>query len=185
MFSLVADLCRLAVLTTWDRASGSQVLPIRLGQESWMLNFRVPARILGLPKTRAHCRRSLSSATSTSESLKPYYITTPIFYPNAGLSPNFFSFSESVVIQLVVPHVGHLYSLVMADIFARFQRLQNPSRPVHFLTGTDEHGLKIQKAATMRNLEPGVFCDELSEQFRVCSYSRLAPCHLSLKCAFY
>ncbi|KAF8076974.1 tRNA synthetases class I (M)-domain-containing protein [Lyophyllum atratum] len=79
---------------------------------------------------------------------KPYYITTPIFYPNA------------------VPHIGHLYSLVVADIFARYQRLLEPNRPVQFLAGTDEHGLKIQKAAQAKGLAPKEFCDELSSQFR-------------------
>ncbi|KAJ3757236.1 tRNA synthetases class I (M)-domain-containing protein [Lentinula raphanica] len=83
-----------------------------------------------------------------STSIKPWYITTPIFYPNA------------------VPHIGHLYSLVTADIFARYQALKNPSRPVYFITGTDEHGLKIQKAALDKGLLPKKFCDELSQQFR-------------------
>ncbi|OAX41409.1 hypothetical protein K503DRAFT_767691 [Rhizopogon vinicolor AM-OR11-026] len=92
-------------------------------------------------------RRFLSTVTDTSAT-KPFYITTPIFYPNA------------------VPHIGHLYSLVIADIFARFTRISEPNRPVHFLTGTDEHGLKIQKAAKDRGIEPSLLCDALSEQFR-------------------
>ncbi|KAG5650182.1 hypothetical protein H0H81_000404 [Sphagnurus paluster] len=83
-----------------------------------------------------------------STDAKPYYITTPIFYPNA------------------VPHIGHLYTLVIADVFARYRRLLEPHRPVHFLAGTDEHGLKIQKAAQTRGLPPKEFCDELSSQFR-------------------
>ncbi|KDR70721.1 hypothetical protein GALMADRAFT_230009 [Galerina marginata CBS 339.88] len=80
---------------------------------------------------------------------KPYYITTPIFYPNAS------------------PHIGHLYSLVTGDVFARYQRLKG--RDVRFLAGTDEHGLKIQKAARVHFGEPGrerEFCDTLSERFR-------------------
>ncbi|KAF9463674.1 tRNA synthetases class I (M)-domain-containing protein [Collybia nuda] len=81
-------------------------------------------------------------------STKSYYITTPIFYPNA------------------VPHIGHLYSLVVGDVFARYQRLLDPNRPVKYLAGTDEHGLKIQKAAQTKGLPPDVFCDELSDQFR-------------------
>ncbi|KAG1727801.1 hypothetical protein EDB19DRAFT_1897479 [Suillus lakei] len=82
--------------------------------------------------------RFLSTATDISTS-KPFYITTPIFYPNA------------------VPHIGHLYSLVTADIFARFTRISEPDH---------EHGLKIQKAAKDRGIEPSVLCDTLSEQFR-------------------
>ncbi|GLB34388.1 putative class-I aminoacyl-tRNA synthetase family protein [Lyophyllum shimeji] len=79
---------------------------------------------------------------------KPYYITTPIFYPNA------------------VPHIGHLYTLVIADILARYRRLLEPNRPVQFLAGTDEHGLKIQKAAQAKCLPTNEFCDQLSTQFR-------------------
>lgn len=70
----------------------------------------------------------------------------------------------------LVPHIGHLYTMVIADVFARYQRLLNPTRTVQFLAGTDEHGLKIQKAAQARGLPPDAFCDELSSQFRVCSY---------------
>ncbi|PCH40722.1 hypothetical protein WOLCODRAFT_150754 [Wolfiporia cocos MD-104 SS10] len=66
----------------------------------------------------------------------------------------------------LVPHIGHLHSLVIADILARYASLSNPDRPVRFITGTDEHGLKIQKAAQARGMEPKAFCDELSEHFR-------------------
>jgi methionyl-tRNA synthetase len=79
----------------------------------------------------------------------------------------------------VVPHIGHLYSLVTADIFARFQRLLDQTRPVQFLAGTDEHGLKIQKAAKEHGLDPLTFCNKLSERFRVCSYlASLLATHL-------
>ena len=56
-----------------------------------------------------------------------FYITTPIYYPSGE------------------PHMGHAYSSILADVFARFKRID--SNEVLFLTGTDEHGLKIQKAA--------------------------------------
>ncbi|KAH9919690.1 uncharacterized protein B0H18DRAFT_1026705 [Fomitopsis serialis] len=97
------------------------------------------------PLLRQPCRLSSSAASSD---VKPYYITTPIFYPNS------------------VPHIGHLYSLVVADIFARYARLRHPNRPVHFTTGTDEHGLKIKKAAQAQGMEPLPFCDTLSEHFK-------------------
>ncbi|KAK7036436.1 methionyl-tRNA synthetase [Paramarasmius palmivorus] len=64
------------------------------------------------------------------------------------------------------PHIGHLYSLVISDIFARYNRLKNPSIPVRYVTGTDEHGLKIQKAAAAKGMDPKEFCDQTSEQFR-------------------
>ena len=77
---------------------------------------------------------------------KNFYITTPIYYPSGK------------------PHMGHAYSSIVADIFARFKRLENYN--VLFLTGTDEHGQKIQKEAKKNNKEPKNFCDELSETFR-------------------
>ena len=77
---------------------------------------------------------------------KNYYITTPIYYPSAK------------------PHMGHAYSSIIADFFARFKRMDGFD--VHFLTGTDEHGLKIQRAAENMNIEPLEFCDQISQTFR-------------------
>ena len=77
---------------------------------------------------------------------KNYYITTPIYYPSGK------------------PHMGHAYSSIIADIFARFKRLEGYN--VLFLTGTDEHGQKIEKEANKNNKDPKIFCDELSEKFR-------------------
>ena len=77
---------------------------------------------------------------------KNYYITTPIYYPSAK------------------PHMGHAYSSIVADVFARFKRLDGYK--VFFLTGTDEHGLKIQKAAKKNNQEPKDFCDNISKTFK-------------------
>ena len=77
---------------------------------------------------------------------KNFYITTPIYYPSGK------------------PHMGHAYSSIVADIFARFKRLENYN--VLFLTGTDEHGQKIQKEAEKNKRDPKSFCDELSEKFK-------------------
>ena len=77
---------------------------------------------------------------------KKYYITTPIYYPSAK------------------PHMGHAYTSIIADFFARFKRMDGFD--VHFLTGTDEHGLKIQRAAEKKGLEPLKFCDDISQTFR-------------------
>ena len=77
---------------------------------------------------------------------KNFYITTPIYYPSGK------------------PHMGHAYSSIVADIFARFKRLEDFN--VLFLTGTDEHGQKIQKEAKRNNKDPLIFCDELSEKFK-------------------
>jgi methionyl-tRNA synthetase len=77
---------------------------------------------------------------------KNYYITTPIYYPSAK------------------PHMGHAYSSIIADFFARFKRIDGFK--VHYLTGTDEHGLKIQRAAEKKSIDPLKFCDEISKTFR-------------------
>ena len=77
---------------------------------------------------------------------KNYYITTPIYYPSAK------------------PHMGHAYSSIVADFFARFKSIDGFK--VYFLTGTDEHGLKIQRSAEKNNKDPKVFCDEISKTFK-------------------
>tara|TARA_B100001559_G_scaffold317752_1_gene323499 strand:+ start:326 stop:1867 length:1542 start_codon:yes stop_codon:yes gene_type:complete len=77
---------------------------------------------------------------------KNFYITTPIYYPSGK------------------PHMGHAYSSIVADIFARFKRLEGYN--VMFLTGTDEHGLKIQREAEKNKKDPRTFCDELSQKFK-------------------
>lgn len=133
-----------------------------------------------------HFSSSIPHRTSRGE--KPYYITTPIFYPNAGelvlisVQNTFLSLvalntcGHSLTwFTLSAPHIGHLHSLVVADIFARFARLVEPTRPVLFVAGTDEHGLKIQKAARAKGMHPQAFCDELSEQFRVCFCADILP----------
>nr|SVE77595.1 EOG090X05VD [Daphnia lumholtzi] len=84
-----------------------------------------------------------------------FFVTTPIFYVNAE------------------PHIGHIYTAVIADSSARFNRLIG--NPVTFSTGTDEHGLKIQQAALCANNEPGQFCDHVSGLFR----TALKNCEIS------
>ena len=77
---------------------------------------------------------------------KYFYITTPIYYPSAK------------------PHMGHAYSSIIADFFARFKRIDGFQ--VHFLTGTDEHGLKIQRAAEKEGMDTLKFCDTISQTFK-------------------
>ena len=77
---------------------------------------------------------------------KPFYITTPIYYVND------------------VPHIGHAYTTVACDVLARFMRLDG--RDVKFLTGTDEHGQKVEKSAAAKGDDPQVFVDRVSQNFR-------------------
>lgn len=77
---------------------------------------------------------------------EPFYITTAISYPNGR------------------PHIGHAYEAIAADAIARFRRMQG--RDVFFLTGTDEHGLKMAQTARERGIEPAALADEMSSYFR-------------------
>jgi methionyl-tRNA synthetase len=77
--------------------------------------------------------------------VKPYYITTAIDYTNAA------------------PHIGHAYEKVLADVMARFQRLNG--REVFFLTGVDQHGQKVQKSAEKAGLSPKEFVDGVTVKF--------------------
>lgn len=75
-----------------------------------------------------------------------YYVTTPIYYVNGA------------------PHIGHAYTSVAADIMARFKRLAGDD--VFFLTGTDEHGQKVEQAAQAAGVAPIAFADQVSADFR-------------------
>ena len=77
---------------------------------------------------------------------KHYYITTPIYYPSGK------------------PHIGHAYSSIVSDVFARFKKIDGYN--VHFLTGTDEHGLKIQRASEENKMKPLEFCNKISKTFK-------------------
>lgn len=78
---------------------------------------------------------------------KAYYITSPLFYVNAN------------------PHIGHLYTLVVTDVLKRYQILRG--KQAVFTTGTDEHGMKIQRAASSKNMSPKAFCDDAMQLFGV------------------
>jgi len=77
---------------------------------------------------------------------KPFYITTPIYYVND------------------VPHIGHAYTTLACDVLARFKRLDGFD--VKFLTGTDEHGQKVEKSAETAGIDPQAFTDKVSQNFR-------------------
>lgn len=77
---------------------------------------------------------------------KDYYITTPLYYVNAS------------------PHIGHAYTNVLCDTFARYRRFRG--QKVFFLTGTDEHGTKIEKAARDHGKDPRTYVDEMVPKFK-------------------
>ena len=75
-----------------------------------------------------------------------FYITTPIYYPSAEA------------------HIGHAYCTTMCDILARYKRMRGVE--TYFLTGTDEHGEKIQKNAALKGVTPQEFVDEIAGNFK-------------------
>ena len=75
-----------------------------------------------------------------------FYVTTPIYYIND------------------VPHLGSAYTTIAADVLCRYHRLRGAE--AHYLTGTDEHGLKIQREAEKRGLEPAALAEQMSARFR-------------------
>ncbi|KAM3075597.1 methionyl-tRNA synthetase [Clarireedia jacksonii] len=99
--------------------------------------------VCGSCRAKAPPRANLSSSAAPK---KPYYITTPIFYVNAA------------------PHVGHLYTMVLADVLKRWQLLKGENAIL--CTGTDEHGMKIQRAAEKANIPPKEFCDTGAATFK-------------------
>ncbi len=78
--------------------------------------------------------------------MNKFYITTPIYYVNDK------------------PHIGHAYTTILADVFARYNRLQN--KKVFFLTGLDEHGQKVQEAAKKFGVDPKTHCDNMAPRFK-------------------
>jgi methionyl-tRNA synthetase len=78
--------------------------------------------------------------------LEKFYLTTPIYYVND------------------VPHIGHAYTTIAADVLARYKRLVGYE--VFFLTGTDEHGIKIERSARERGVSPQEWTDTISDHFR-------------------
>ena len=82
----------------------------------------------------------------TGKGKPSYYITTPIYYVNDK------------------PHLGHVYTTIACDVLARFKRLEGYD--VFFLTGTDEHGQKVAQAAEKAGIDPQLFTDQVSQNFR-------------------
>jgi len=78
--------------------------------------------------------------------MSKFYITTPIYYVNDE------------------PHIGHAYTTILADVFSRYHRLFG--NDTYFLTGTDEHGQKLQEAAKKANQPPQEFCDQMVLRFK-------------------
>ena len=78
---------------------------------------------------------------------KNFYITTPIYYPSGK------------------PHMGHAYSSIIADVIARFKRIEGYN--VHFLTGTDKHGLKIQREAEKNKKKTQIFVMNFLKNFAI------------------
>lgn len=106
----------------------------------------------GLYSKLASAVRGVQAPLRTySTGAKPYYVTTPIFYVNAE------------------PHIGHLHSGVIADVLRRYADMRAPAGtpPSLLTTGTDEHGMKMQRVAEAQGESPLAMCDRVSQRFKV------------------
>src|SRR5260221_14256361 len=108
--------------------------------------FGVGRQSAALSLRRALVEGRLNTSPRAMSARRSYYITTPIYYVNDS------------------PHIGHAYTTLSCDVLARFMRLDGCD--VHFLTGTDEHGQKVEKSAAAAGLDPQAFTDRVSQNFR-------------------
>ncbi|XP_014671383.1 PREDICTED: methionine--tRNA ligase, mitochondrial-like [Priapulus caudatus] len=93
------------------------------------------------------CRQLTNQEALLAKPTDSFFITTPIFYVNAA------------------PHIGHLYTALIADAAHRWQLFLGCPATI-FATGTDEHGLKVQQAAAMAQMDPLDYCSQVSDKFR-------------------
>ena len=93
-----------------------------------------------------HASVRAQSSAAPAEAKDPFYVTTPIYYVNGA------------------PHIGHVYTTLACDVVARFKRLDG--HEVKFLTGTDEHGQKVEQSARAAGETPIAFADRVSASFR-------------------
>lgn len=100
----------------------------------------------GLLRAASRHRSSRVALSAAAPSKPPFFVTTPIYYVNG------------------VPHIGHAYTSLTCDVIARFKRLDG--HDVHFLTGTDEHGQKVEQSANAAGETPQAFADRVSATFR-------------------
>ncbi|SCV69145.1 BQ2448_2165 [Microbotryum intermedium] len=113
-----------------------------------------PARLALGPRLShglgGHRSFSFSALSCSRQNNKQFFVTTPIYYVNAD------------------PHIGHLHSTLLADVFARYNTLRHSNHDQRSVlcTGTDEHGLKIQRVAEAQGIAPLELCDRVSQTFR-------------------
>lgn len=112
---------------------------------STKLNTYRPSTVHAFPQQRSF--RLVTRLYQTErDRFRPFYATSPIFYVNAE------------------PHAGHLYTLVLTDVLKRWEVLKGDQQAM-LLTGTDEHGMKVQKAAEAKDTSPKQLCDKNAAQF--------------------
>ncbi|TGZ81105.1 methionyl-tRNA synthetase [Ascodesmis nigricans] len=111
---------------------------------------RIPARLFSTTVIRGQQESAkidpVTGLKASEEKDKPFYVTSPIFYVNAA------------------PHVGHMYTMVLVDVVKRWEQLKG--RKALLVTGTDEHGMKIQQAAQLAQKDPLEFCDTGAAMFQ-------------------
>jgi methionyl-tRNA synthetase len=147
--SIFPAFCKDGILKEKDRAEFA-------GLTAWFAKFEQENRPiidaasieLGAAEPADFLRVRPSYALTPANKDRPFYVTTPIYYVNAS------------------PHIGHVYTTLIADTLARYHKLKGEQ--TKFLTGTDEHGQKVAQAAAALGKTPKQFTDDVSATFRSC-----------------
>lgn len=129
------------------------MLAKRLQSYSFLRNVQQNFLSRSISQQQPHSRSRLTKISKTrvfdgagERDTSPFFISTPIYYVNGQ------------------PHLGHAYTSVVSDVIARFHR--SDGREVYFLTGTDEHGQKVEQSAITADKTPIQFADEVSDRFK-------------------
>ena len=131
------------LLTSASRSNAFSFVPKKLSAMSQQKNYVSKAA-----RTSTSFLRSSPSTTNVEKAKdSPYYITTPIYYVNDK------------------PHIGHAYTSIACDVLARYKRLSNNPN-VYFVSGTDEHGQKVENSANDKGISPQDFVDNVSVNFK-------------------
>ncbi|KAI0977499.1 tRNA synthetases class I (M)-domain-containing protein [Xylaria arbuscula] len=132
------------VIASSRRLSALRTVSVR--RNGWVCGSCRAHRVARMRFSSGSSKKLSQQHQQQHQNSKPYYVTTPIFYVNAS------------------PHVGHLYSMLIADVLKRWEALKG--REAYLSTGTDEHGMKVQRAAELQDLLPKALCDANAETFK-------------------
>ncbi len=148
-------------------AIGWLALNAAIGVSGFSISSSKPSTRFGFSISEAFSPQTKSSTTktylaSTTEASSETILGTPPTAFDDGKSP--FEITTPIYYVNDKPHIGHAYTSTACDVIARFMRLSG--REVFFLSGTDEHGQKVEQSAEKKGVDPKDFVDEVSQSFK-------------------